>query len=140
MQEIHRAIHSPVDSVKELLQVAGGTKRNRLTTTEFNPLARAYLEEHATKEHRVKARELANHLKGENPAGTCSLKTIGRLPAWQAYQDALKRSGRKSRKTRPRAVSLTPKLETIVVDDDELQRLTGEQTVDRRTVKIRKRV
>jgi hypothetical protein len=98
---------------------------------EFNVLARAYLEEHATEEHIVTARELAEYVGSKNPAGTCSTSTVSKLLCWRAYRDEMERTGRKGKKARPRAVSLTPALEASVGKPDAcLEKLMQEQKDD----------
>jgi hypothetical protein len=102
-----------------------------LSEAEFNVLARAYLEEHATEEHIVTARELAEYVGSKNPAGTCSTSTVSKLLCWRAYRDEMERTGRKGKKARPRAVSLTPALEASVGKPDAcLEKLMQEQKDD----------
>jgi hypothetical protein len=106
-------------------------KKPGLTASEFNVLARDYLKDHAKPDHRVTIRELQAHLKAKNPAGTCSLATVSRLPAWRAYRDKLELSGQKGKKGRPKAVPLTKKVEaTTGRPDEELQRLIQDQRAD----------
>jgi hypothetical protein len=119
-----------LDEVADKLQPEspGVTAKTRLSSEEFNPLARDYLSSHATSDHRVTARELADYLKSQNPAGTCSTSTVRGLPAWRAYQDELERSGQKGRKNKPRAVAFTDKVEATTGERDrELDRLIQEQ-------------
>lgn len=102
-----------------------------LTSAEFNVLASKYLGQNATDEHMVTVRELQEHLKKGNPAGTCSTGTVARLPAWRAYQDRLERIGRKGKKGKHNAISLTGSLESVIGREDAtLQRLIEEQKRD----------
>ena len=105
-----------------------------LTSGEFNVLAGDYLKKYATPDHRVRARELADYLKGQNPASTCSTKTVYGLPAWRTYQDELELRGEKGRKKKPRAVSFTKKIEATTGENDpELERLIAESEAENRS-------
>jgi len=108
----------------------GGVTGQRLTSEELNVLAGEYLKKNAP-DHRVTARELRGHLMSRNPAGSCSLATVAKLPAWRAYQDELERKGLKGKKGKPKAVTFTDELEATVGEwDPELRRLTEEQEAD----------
>lgn len=100
-----------------------------LTGDEMNVLARDYLELHA-KHRRVTVKELALHLAGKNPAGTCSTSTVCKLPAYRAYHDELWRRGLKGRNRRPKAVALSAVEHAIAERDAELDRLIHEQAED----------
>ncbi|MFH1919895.1 MAG: hypothetical protein ABIP48_08430 [Planctomycetota bacterium] len=113
---------------KAVSRVGAAIEKRRLTSAELNVLARDYLKEHATDQHQVRSRELAGFLKGKNPAGTCSTSTVGKLPAWRAYQDELGLQGRKGKKTKLKAITLTKAIEATTGDHDpKLRRLIQEQ-------------
>lgn len=88
-----------------------------MTRDEANVKAREYLRSNPT----ATARELSDSIG-------CALGMVPNLPAWQAVQERLA-TGRK-----PKAVSLTSRLEASIGESDEtLERLIAEQEADMRT-------
>lgn len=107
-----------------------GTRSKGLTANEMNVRASDYLKKHATDDHVVTVRELADYLKSVNPAGTCSVRTVTNLPAYRAYRDELERRGLVGRKHKPKAVTLSDVEHALGERDLELDKLMEEHCRD----------
>jgi len=96
---------------------------------DFDIYANEYLREHATPDHKVTAKELADYLKTKNPAGTCSTATVDKLRAWRTYQD----EWNKKHPSKPKKVRFTEKLEKTTgtgAPREMLDKLIKEQETD----------
>jgi hypothetical protein len=115
------AFPTPKENINKVEVLAAQTtpKKPHIDREEANVRAREALKDPALRSVRALAKAIG-----------CSEGRICRLPAWQAYQEQLKKQGKKEYPS-PKAVSLTDGvLANEGRDDSELQRLMDEQAED----------